>query len=316
MKRGELLAMIAAVLLCAAVTVAADELRLKDGTVIVGTIVGFEDNSFRVRTGYGFALVRKEMVVEIVIRAEPPAPTPQQANPTQAAPPQPATEPPPALPVSAIEKTPAQAESQKVATAPAPAPNPPKNQLPGATPAAEAAAPKSAASTPSPPPKSEPKPPESMRFDVDGTSYTNHTFGFRLYKPPGWRVVEGAHERLPNAIVAMATPDERAFVVVSRQPLAGSLEEHVHRVARELQRRYENFRSLGEERVDISGTRAVVRRFRALVEDHDWSGQVAWVARGEEVFTLFGLTRAETELVQIHENIISRVITSLAFSGR
>ena len=41
-------------------TIRADELKLKDGTKIVGTIVGFEENSFRVKTNYGFAVVQKD----------------------------------------------------------------------------------------------------------------------------------------------------------------------------------------------------------------------------------------------------------------
>ncbi len=44
----------------------ADEIRLKDGTRITGTIVGLEDNSFKVQTSYGFALVRKDKIATII----------------------------------------------------------------------------------------------------------------------------------------------------------------------------------------------------------------------------------------------------------
>ena len=54
------LALLAAVV-CAA-SARADEIRLKDGTKISGTIVGFENDSFRVETSYGFALVLKDKV--------------------------------------------------------------------------------------------------------------------------------------------------------------------------------------------------------------------------------------------------------------
>src|SRR5579864_3632095 len=47
----------------------ADEIRLKDGTKIIGTIVGFESDSFRVETSYGFALVQKDKVADISISA-------------------------------------------------------------------------------------------------------------------------------------------------------------------------------------------------------------------------------------------------------
>src|SRR5205807_3322442 len=45
---------------------AADEIRLKDGSKILGTIVGYEDNSFKVQASYGFALVRKDKVAAII----------------------------------------------------------------------------------------------------------------------------------------------------------------------------------------------------------------------------------------------------------
>jgi hypothetical protein len=44
----------------------ADEIRLKDGSKIIGTIVGYEDDAFKVETTYGFALVRKNSIAEIV----------------------------------------------------------------------------------------------------------------------------------------------------------------------------------------------------------------------------------------------------------
>ena len=46
--------------------VRADEIRLKDGSKIVGTVVGYEDGSFKVETAYGFALVRKDSIAEII----------------------------------------------------------------------------------------------------------------------------------------------------------------------------------------------------------------------------------------------------------
>src|SRR6202035_1851037 len=61
------LALLAAVV-CAA-SARADEIRLKDGTKISGTIVGFENDAFRVETSYGFALVLKDKVADISISA-------------------------------------------------------------------------------------------------------------------------------------------------------------------------------------------------------------------------------------------------------
>jgi hypothetical protein len=59
--------LLAAIALLAPVSAHADELKLKDGTKITGTIVGFEENSFKVKTSYGFAVVQKDQVASINI---------------------------------------------------------------------------------------------------------------------------------------------------------------------------------------------------------------------------------------------------------
>ena len=48
----------------------ADEIRLKDGSKIVGNVVGVEDGAFKIETAYGFAMVRKDSIAEIVPMAE------------------------------------------------------------------------------------------------------------------------------------------------------------------------------------------------------------------------------------------------------
>src|ERR1700694_5272882 len=75
-----------------AACVRADEIRLKDGTKISGTIVGFENDSFRVETSFGFALIQKDKVADINIsatkkdleskpKASTPVVTPAEAKP-------------------------------------------------------------------------------------------------------------------------------------------------------------------------------------------------------------------------------------------
>ena len=53
-------------ILAVAGSVRGDEFHLKDGSKIVGTIVGFENGTFKVQTTYGFATVRKDSIAEIV----------------------------------------------------------------------------------------------------------------------------------------------------------------------------------------------------------------------------------------------------------
>ena len=84
----------------------ADDLKLKDGSTISGTIVGYEESSFKVKTSYGFAVVQKDQVVSISISTgahasveksvEPaaeksaPAPKPKSESAKATAPPLPA----------------------------------------------------------------------------------------------------------------------------------------------------------------------------------------------------------------------------------
>ncbi|PYU35108.1 MAG: hypothetical protein DMG31_04600, partial [Acidobacteria bacterium] len=60
----------------------ADEFRLKDGSKIVGTIVAFEDGTFKVQTSYGFAYVRKDSIAEIVPSEKKAAPDSGQPSAT------------------------------------------------------------------------------------------------------------------------------------------------------------------------------------------------------------------------------------------
>src|ERR1700733_8848849 len=72
-------------LLLTASAARADEIRLKDGTKIIGTIVGFENDSFRVETTYGFALIRKDKVADINITATKTDSKPKSTAPSEPA---------------------------------------------------------------------------------------------------------------------------------------------------------------------------------------------------------------------------------------
>jgi len=140
-------------LLLIAVAVRADEIRLKDGTKITGTIVGFEDGAFKVQTSYGFALVRKDQIAEIIPSAPkptPPAPKPA-AKPADsaAAAATPAT--PAEAPTGATSAASANTDAQSSAPAPAPVEAPPARatSAKAAHARAESAATASSASAPS-----------------------------------------------------------------------------------------------------------------------------------------------------------------------
>ena len=73
-------------------------------------------------------------------------------------------------------------------------------------------------------------------------------------------------------------------------------------------------RPLGEESLTVSGSPAIEHRFRGSVGAQDWSGFVVFIPRNTRLYTIFGMTAAQSELVQIQENVIARAISSLQFT--
>ena len=291
-------------LFCAAVR--ADDLKLKDGSKISGSIVGFDDNSFKVQTSYGFALVRKDQVVSITVSdsakakvTKPDADTSvvaENANASKAA-------------SSAKEKASAPAASdvsnEKPKTLASATPESSASVKP-ATPAAPAA--------PSAAPAPAPAAPPPIREKVDGSTYTNETYRFRMYKPPDWQVIEGARTIMPGAITAMGTDDQTTYLLIGEAPAGKSIASDIDATDQRLRSVMDNFRPLGESRMNVSGIQAVERRFRGSVDQKDWSGTVVFVPHGGELYTIFGMTIAESDLVQIQENVIARTISSLQFA--
>ena len=95
--------LLAAALLTAA-PLGAEEFHLKDGTKIIGKIVGYEKDSFRVETSFGIAIIYKDRVQRIVFdsAAEAPPSKPAAAPAPQPSPPEP---PPPARLVENVTAT-------------------------------------------------------------------------------------------------------------------------------------------------------------------------------------------------------------------
>ena len=292
-------------------SVRADEIKLKDGTKITGTIVGFEENSFKVKTSYGFAEIQKDQVVSISMAdatKKPAAEKKSDSAPDKAAKSDASADAP-------ADKTPLASKSAK----PDPAKSP-NNSTPSATPAGAtstatppaAATPAPVAAAPAPPPK--PAAPEPVREEVNGNTYTNDTFGFEMYKPPDWQVIAGARALLPGTITAMGTQDETTYLLIGQETAGKSLAGDMDATEHRLRDIMENYRPLGETHINVSGVPVVERRFRGGVDKHDWSGVVVFIPRGTQLYTIFGMTYADTDLVQIQENVIHRAISSLQFT--
>ena len=153
-----------------------------------------------------------------------------------------------------------------------------------------------------------------MRERVTGNVYANETYGFQMYKPPTWQLVEGARTVLPGAITALGTSDETTYLLIGRQPIEKSFASDIDATDRHLRSTLDNFRSLGEKKIVVSGVPAVEKRFRVSVDQHDWSGVAVFFQHDAHLYTIFGMTSADSDLVQIQENVISRAISSLQFA--
>ena len=326
-----------------AATVRGDEIRLKDGSKIIGTIVGYEDDSFKVQTSYGFALVRKDDVAEIIPSAPkqpPPAPAPKPKDSpvaaaagdaasdnhsaSAAAAPAPPVPPPvsaPASPaVSAPDPSPAVAPKPAPAPAPAPrvtpakpAPHASKTATPSAAPAPAVVASETPAAAPAPHAPPADSKPEPIREEIVGNLYINHSFGFDIYKPPDWSLLPDEMNSLPNAVAAMGTDDGATLLLIGRAPRKGSLDAQAADTDSQLHNIYDNIRLTSSTHTSVGGEDAVERHFRGSAADRDWSVIVVTVAHGSDVFTVLGMTYADSDLIQIQENVIARAISSLRF---
>jgi hypothetical protein len=237
MSGKSLLALALLALLVPAAGIRADEIRLKDGSKIVGTIVGFENDSFRVETSYGFALIRKDKVADINITASKkdsePAAKPGAAASTSSGS---AGQNQSQNIVPAVAKEPAAAESNSAASAIAVAPMRPPNSSSAVSAAGakgDPAAPKvkTVAAVPplpaAPPPTPPPAPaPVVIHDEIRGNQYINNTYGFQMYKPPSWELIPAARKALPDAVAAMGTFDQTTLLVIGRAHAKDSLDAH------------------------------------------------------------------------------------------
>ena len=308
-----------------------DEIRLKDGKKLYGVIVAYEENMFKVKTEFGYVLVEKDKIASIVPTT--PAPNPETKPDVKAGDAsksadkgqpnaQPRSEPAVA---SGSEPNPA----ATTASAKTPVPGAGKHDIPAkvngsATLAATqpGAAKTSAQSTPTasgtattPAPAAQPKQPEvpAIREDVQGNLYTNYTNGFRMYKAPSWELIADARNALPNAIVAMGTADESTLLVVGREQTKQALEAAANSVEKRLRDVYENYRQVSQRKTTLGGSPAVEFRYIGKADEHDWSGTLVVIARGGDIFTVLGMTYADSDLIQIQENVIAKAVASMNF---
>jgi hypothetical protein len=322
-----------------ALTARADEIRLKDGKKLYGVIVAYEDNMFKIKTDFGYVLVEKDKIASIVPTTPASKQEPQPAAKKDAA-------PHPSTPGAGSQP---QAESAVASSAEAASPTnaSEKSLNPGAAGKAEKAAPKIAnaavkpevrastsasnavaptikgsaaeptngltATGASPAPPKEPEVPAN-REEIQGNLYTNYTHGFRMYKAPSWSLIEEARSALPNAIVAMGTFNESTLMVVGEEKTKEPLDAAAAAVEKRLHEVYSKYQRVTQRKTVVGALPAVEYQYRGTADDHDWSGKLVVVARGNDIFTILGMTYADSDLIQIQENVIARTISSLDFN--
>lgn len=329
-SRGPFFLVVAGLALSAlAYSTRADEIRLKDGKKLYGVIVAYEENMFKVKTEYGYVLVEKDKIASIIpttpaakSEADPGAKTDAPAHSSKAASEaQPKTEPTVAsaantragaVPAKGIEKTAAPASGSKSEKTPLTTANTAKADAPPGTPASAAGTAPSPEATAPPQPKA-PEVPEN-REEVTGNLYTNYTHGFRMYKAPSWNLIEDARNALPNAIVAMGTSDESTLMVVGEEKTNESLDTAAAAVERRLRDVYLDYQRAAQKKTVVGGMPAVDYQYRGKADNHDWSGRLVVIARGKDILTVLAMTYADSDLIQIQENVIARSIASLDFS--
>jgi hypothetical protein len=326
----------------------ADEIQLKDGKTFYGTIVGFDNKMFKVKTDFGFIYIAKDKIASIIpdktegsqpaaangatnpgaaanatstgsangnsSAAKPGAPAQRNAQPEAAS-----------VRASAVQPTAETAvETTIVPAAPRISSAPVRPQLPANSLKTKAIAPSiksdgadsalasTSSTAPLAPAASEtPVIPE----EVQGNSYTNHVYGFRMYKAPSWQLIDDPTE-LPNAIVAMGTQNESTLLVVGREKTKQALDSAANTVEKRLQDVYTDYQKTSQRKTTIGGLPAVEYHYRGKADDHDWSGTLVVIARGSDIFTALGMTFANTDLIQIQENVIAKAIASLDFNVR
>src|SRR5580693_1322032 len=333
----------------------ADEIQLKDGKTFYGTIVGYDNKMFKVKTDFGFIYVEKDKIASIIPNKSEGAQsaaanganngagsssTPANTNGASAAPttnstakqiapmqrtPQP--EVAQSVRASAMEPT-AEPAVETVAVPPAPRVSsaPVRPQLPANSPKTKAIAPsiksvpEGAAAVFATSPTAAPLAPVTAETpviaeEVQGNTYTNHVYGFRMYKAPSWQLIDNATE-LPNAIVAMGTQNESTLLVVGREKTKQSLDSSANTVEKRLADVYTDYQKISQRKTTVGGLPAVEYHYRGKADDHDWSGTLVVIGRGGDIFTALGMTFANSDLIQIQENVIAKAISSLDFSVR
>jgi hypothetical protein len=172
---------------------------------------------------------------------------------------------------------------------------------------------------PAPPAAAPPPPPVPqpvvIRDEIRGNEYVNLTYGFRMYKPPSWDLIPAARKALPDAVAALGTYDQTTLLVIGREHAKDSLDAHSAGTEKALRDVYENYRLISSRHMSVAGFPAIEQRARGTADGRDWSVTLLTFLKGGDAFTLLGMTYADSDLIQVQENVIAKAVNSLTFTG-
>ncbi|HEY2082076.1 MAG TPA: hypothetical protein VGI88_04780, partial [Verrucomicrobiae bacterium] len=163
---------------------------------------------------------------------------------------------------------------------------------------------------PTPPPAPEPV---VIRDEIRGNQYVNVTYGFQMYKPPSWQLIPAARKELPDAVAALGTLDQTTLLVIGREHAKDSLDVHAAKTGKALGDVYENYRQISSRQLSVAGFPAVEQHARGTADGRDWSVTLLTLVKGGDAYTLLGMTWADSDLIQVQENVIAKAVNSLTF---
>ena len=165
-------------------------------------------------------------------------------------------------------------------------------------------------------------PPPPVTFDARNSRQTSNgmnpafTYGFQMYKPPSWELIPAARKALPDAVAALGTNDQTTLLVIGREQAKDTLEAHAATTGKALGDVYENYRLISTRYLSVAGFPAVEQRSRGTADGRDWSVILLTLLKDNEAFTLLGMTWADSDLIQVQENVIAKSVNSLTFSAQ
>ena len=140
-----------------------------------------------------------------------------------------------------------------------------------------------------------------------GNLYTNQTYGFSMYRPPDWEIMADSRSAMPQAIAALGNNDHSSLLVIGRDTEGGTLDARAASTEHKLREIYGDYRPMPSRNISVAGLPAIEQRFTGHADGHDWSVTAVTLTRGDEVFTVLGMTYEDSDLIQFQENVFPRL---------